>query len=197
MFRRRRGGLAFGSEGRRQSDELAKGDGRRKEGRRTLRYSMNRFKNATKCSAFRMFPGIASWIRSSERTIIASRESLISLWFEGEGRGRRSRGTRLTRIREQIVLLRSLLGTLQTFHQFRILVLKLLSVRFLHPVCTRARDSIRTPDLDAKGRKRLTPRSSLPTWSHSSQQRPVLVSSGRPRGIRCRRYLSSHPKREG
>jgi hypothetical protein len=37
--------------------------------RRTLRYSTNRFMNATKCSAFRMLPGIASWIRSSLNTV--------------------------------------------------------------------------------------------------------------------------------
>lgn len=45
-------------------------DAREKEGRRTFRYSMNRFKKATKCSAFRMFPGIASWIRSSDNTVM-------------------------------------------------------------------------------------------------------------------------------
>ena len=34
----------------------------------TFRYSTNRFKNATKCSAFRIFPGIASFKRSSGNT---------------------------------------------------------------------------------------------------------------------------------
>jgi hypothetical protein len=34
----------------------------------TFKYSMKRFKNATKCSAFRMLPGIASFNRSSGRT---------------------------------------------------------------------------------------------------------------------------------
>lgn len=37
---------------------------------RTLRYSTNRFKNATKCSAFLMFPGMASLRRSSGRTFL-------------------------------------------------------------------------------------------------------------------------------
>ena len=39
-----------------------------KVGKGTFRYSTNRFKNATKCSAFRMFPGIASFKRSSGNT---------------------------------------------------------------------------------------------------------------------------------
>ena len=34
----------------------------------TFKYSTNRFKNATKCSAFRIFPGIASFNRSSGNT---------------------------------------------------------------------------------------------------------------------------------
>jgi hypothetical protein len=42
------------------------------EGEPTLRYSTKRFKKATKCSAFRMFPGIASFNKSSGKTMADS-----------------------------------------------------------------------------------------------------------------------------
>jgi hypothetical protein len=59
VFPQRREALSFGS------DVIS---ARRTNGQLTLRYSMNRFMNAMKCSAFLIFPGTASSSMSFDNT---------------------------------------------------------------------------------------------------------------------------------
>lgn len=82
----------------------------------TFRYSTKRFRKATKCSAFRMFPGIASLSRSSGSTYRTD-GALVD--------GERATRKRPTRTRHECILIGLLVGSvLETFHKLRILLLQ-------------------------------------------------------------------------
>lgn len=77
-------------------------------------YSTNRFRNATKCSAFLIFPGTASFSMSSDSTVRLMRSAS----------GFHRVDDTLTRIRQHIVLFSTLIRLLQTGHQLCILILQ-------------------------------------------------------------------------
>lgn len=89
---------------------------------RTLRYSTKRLRKAMKCSAFLMFPGIASLSRSSGRTkcllIIGVRELFSYI---------------ITGVRHECIFRRFLCRVLQALNQLCILILELGSIGRLDP----------------------------------------------------------------
>jgi hypothetical protein len=88
----------------------------------TLRYSMKRLRKATKCSAFRMFPGTASSSISLDNTDVerVSPDGLLRL------------GKRPTRARKHILVFACIIGLLQTRYQLFVLVLQLRGICVLY-----------------------------------------------------------------
>jgi hypothetical protein len=88
----------------------------------TFIYSTNRLRKATKCSAFRIFPGTASDTISSDKT--ACERGILSLRVY-----RKQLEHRHTWIGQNIVLLSTFVRIVQPCHQLRILVLQFRGIR--------------------------------------------------------------------
>lgn len=86
---------------------------------------MKRLRNATKCSALLILPGIASLRRSSGKAISSLLSQIYALASEWVC-------LRLTWVGHEGVFLASLIRVPQSLHQFEVLVLELLLICVLH-----------------------------------------------------------------
>ena len=119
-FLRQHATRAFVSDG---SSVISDGNTVDRKKKKTFKYSTKRFKNATKCSAFLIFPGIASLRRSSGRTNSDMGLAVVC----------RHRGPTWV-CHEAIgvsIILRCLL---QTFNKFSILILQFCGICYLNSV---------------------------------------------------------------